>query len=83
MTNRPAGKDEVVGGGHHGGGLGQLGRGGGAQEEAGRLLWALLLQVTFGKISTSNKRFFLSSEPIGVVQVSNRQFGIGIETLIL
>ena len=83
MTNRPAGKDEVVGGGHHGGGLGQLGRGGGAQEEAGRLLWALLLQVTFGKISTSNKRFFFSSEPIGVVQVSNRQFGIGIETLIL
>ena len=55
MTNRPAGKDEVVGGGHHGGGLGQLGRGGGAQEEAGRLLWALLLQVTFGKISASNK----------------------------
>ena len=64
MTNRPAGKDEVVGGGHHGGGLGQLGRGGGAQEEAGRLLWALLLQVTFGKISTSNKR---SSFPLSLL----------------
>ena len=64
MTNRPAGKDEVVGGGHHGGGLGQLGRGGDAQEEAGRLLWALLLQVTLGKISASNKR---SSFPLSLL----------------
>ena len=66
MTNRPAGKDEVVGGGHHGGGLGQLGRGGGAQEEAGRLLWALLLQVTHWQDLCLKQKIFISSEHIRV-----------------